>query len=89
MIIDVYDTYSKLENGSIIHFDVLLPGGSTKETAIKFAREFLQEIGAPVEMLKQERCNFCHSQDAPGEIKSFIEKHGHFILQMEGCPQPH
>jgi len=31
----------------------------------------------------------CHSQDADGEIKDFIEKHGHFILQMEGCPEPH
>lgn len=89
MIIDVYDTYSKSRNGRIIHFDVLLPSGGTKETALKFAREFLKEIGEPLELLKQERCNFCHSQDASEAIKDFIEKHGHFILQMEGCPEPH
>jgi hypothetical protein len=87
MRINVYDTYSKSRNGRIIHFDVLLPEGGTKEIALKFAREFLKEIGEPEEMLKQERCNFCHSQEAPADIKDFIEQSGHFILQMEGCPK--
>lgn len=89
MEIDVYDTYVKANNGKIIHFDVLLQSGKGKETALKFARDFLEKIGEPADSLKQERCNYCHSENANGELQEYIEEYEHFILQMENCPNPY
>ncbi len=89
MKIDVYDTYANSKNGHIIHFDVLIPSGEGKEKAVKFAGEFLKTIGESANALKQERCNFCHSESANDEIQNSIEKQGYFILQMEGCPKPY
>ncbi len=89
MKIDVYDTYATSKTGKTIHFDVLLPNGDGKEKAVKFAKEFLEEIGESSDSLKQERCNFCHSENANAELQKHIVTHGHFILQMEGCPNPY
>lgn len=88
MKIDVYDTYATSGAGKTIHFDVLLPNGDGKEKALKFAREFLEAIGEKADSLKQERCNFCHSETADENLENYIKQHGHYILQMEGCPNP-
>lgn len=88
MKIDVYDTYAISKAGKTIHFDVLLPNGAGKEKAVLFAREFLERIGEFSDALKQERCNFCHSENADGDLQEYINKNGHYILQMENCPNP-
>ncbi|MEQ1706053.1 MAG: DUF2024 family protein [Rickettsiales bacterium] len=88
MKIDVYDTYAASKSGKTIHFDVLLPNGDGKEKAVTFAREFLEKIGESADSLKQERCNFCHSENADSQLQEYINKHGHYILQMENCPNP-
>ena len=41
MKIEVYDTYAQSENGSKIHFDVMLPIGGDEPTAKKKAKEFV------------------------------------------------
>lgn len=89
MKIDVYDTYATSKNGKTIHFDVLLPQGQGKEEAVKYAGNFLEGIGEQASSLKQERCNFCHSEAASDELAAHIARHGHYILQMEGCPDPY
>jgi len=86
MKIDVHDTYATSKNGNTIHFDVLLPHGSSKETALRYARQFLDTIGESLESLKSERCNFCHTESANPAVAESIERTGHYILQMEGCP---
>ena len=40
MEIEVYDTYAQSENGSKIHFDVMLPIGGDEPTAKKKAKKF-------------------------------------------------
>lgn len=89
MQIDVYDTYARAKNGNVIHFDVLLPKGAGQEAAIKFAGQFLETIGESADFLKQGICNFCHSEAASAEIEKSVTQSGHFILQMEGCPDPY
>ena len=42
MEIEVYDTYAQSENGSKIHFDVMLPIGGDEPTAKKKAKEFVE-----------------------------------------------
>ncbi|MBL8013134.1 MAG: DUF2024 family protein [Candidatus Omnitrophica bacterium] len=88
MKIDVYDTYATSTKGKIIHFDVLLQSGGTKETALQYARSFLTSIGEKADALKSERCNFCHTETAHPVVEVAIAKSGHYILQMEGCPDP-
>ena len=44
MEIEVYDTYAQSENGSKIHFDVMLPIGGDELTAKKKAKETLKQF---------------------------------------------
>lgn len=88
MKIDVYDTYATFKDGGIIHFDVFLPSGGSKKTALQYARAFLKSIGEEADALKSERCNFCHTEIAHTAVEAEIAQSGHYILQMEGCPNP-
>ncbi|MEK7661081.1 MAG: DUF2024 family protein [Pseudomonadota bacterium] len=89
MNIDVYDTYATSKAGNTIHFDVFLPIGGSKETALQYARVFLESIGEAGDELKSERCTFCHTEAAHPNVEAEIALSGHFILQMEGCPKPY
>lgn len=89
MQIDVYDTYASSKKGHTIHFDVFLAHGGNKESALHYARHFLESIGESSENLKSERCNFCHTESANPAIAESIERDGCYILQMEGCPNPY
>jgi hypothetical protein len=88
MKVDVYDTYVRTEEGDLMHFDVFLPSGEGHHMAAGYAHAWLRDIGVSPEELKQESCNFCHRQAANPALQSHIERHGYFILQMEGCPSP-
>ncbi len=87
MKIDVYDTYVRTTEGKLLHFDVLLPAGQGDKAA-EFARAWLRSIGVASDDVTQESCDFCHSQAANPALQGHIERHGYFILQMEGCPSP-
>ena len=89
MKIDVYDTYATFKAGNTIHFDVFLPHGGSKETAVEYARTFPESIGEAADALKSERCNFCHTEPAHPVVEAQIAKSGHYILHMEGCPNPY
>ena len=88
MKIDVYDTYATSKSGKTIHFDVLLASGGSKKTALEYAHAFLKSIGEEEKALKSERCSFCHTESAHPVVETEIAKSGHYILQMEGCPNP-
>lgn len=88
MKIAVYDTYYTSPTGKLLHFDVLVEHGVTPDKALEYARRWLDSIGEKGSELKQERCSYCHSENAPEPLKQVIEKDGHYILQMEGCPNP-
>ncbi len=88
MRLDVFDTYVQRDDGETMHFDVLMPKGSTQESAQSKATHWLQSLGVTVANLQLESCRFCHSEDATPEIARDVETQGYFILQMEGCPSP-
>jgi len=88
MEIDVYDTYAKSRDGSVLHFDVFVKRGADKDLAFKYAKAWLLDIGEDSEGLDQSRCRFCHFQPASTDVQKAIEKEEHYILQMEGCPNP-
>ena len=88
MKLAVYDTYAFSKKGDIIHFDVLLPSGENKEKALIYANTFLKKISEEGASLKIDRCNYCHIESAKPSVKKLVEADGHYILQMEGCPNP-
>ncbi|HEY8189990.1 MAG TPA: DUF2024 family protein [Micavibrio sp.] len=88
MKIDVYDTYAKSRTDSVIHFDVLVAQGTSRDDAFAYARQWLASIGENAENLSQSRCTFCHSEQANPVVQDAIHREGHYILQMEGCPHP-
>ena len=75
------------EDNGFIHFDVFLPENDDTK-ALTVARTWLSGIGEDGDKLTQEKCHFCHTESANAEVAEAIEKQGHFILQMEGCPEP-
>lgn len=87
MLLDVFDTYANDENGEFVHFDVLVPKGTDKETAIGYANDYLLSIGLRDRKLNVARCNFCHTEAGKDEVKKLVEANGHYILPLEGCPQ--
>ena len=84
---DVYDSYAR-DGERVLHFDVLVEHGTTKDQAFDYGQKWLVEIGESPDTLKQSHCNFCHSESASDEVRKAIDKDGFFILQMEGCPDP-
>lgn len=87
MKIDVYDSFATTEKGVLMHFDVFVLAGATKEQALDYGRQWLQSIGEPPTSLEQSRCNFCHSELANPNVAKAIESQGFYILKMEGCPK--
>ena len=88
MQIDVYDSYAQSKNGNVMHFDVFVERGASKEKAFEYGRFWLTKIGEDAEGLEQSRCNYCHYEQANPDVQEAIQKNGYYILQMEGCPNP-
>lgn len=86
MKIDVYDTYVRTRDGALLHFDVFIPEGTSD--AIRFAKQWLHEMGISYDKIEQENCQFCHSEIPDPEVIQQINHIGYYILQMEGCPSP-
>lgn len=81
----VYDTYAKAANGRIMHFDVVLDEQDPNK-AIQFAKDWLTSIGHADAVVTQENCAFCHSAEAPAELRKEIDAQGYAIYKLEGCP---
>lgn len=86
MEIDVYDSYGRSNTGQLMHFDIFVAKGTSKEQALSYGRSWLLSIGQSAEGLAAERCNYCHSEQANPEVTDAIQTQGYFILKMQGCP---
>ena len=88
MKINIFDTRVITHSGQLMHFDVLLPLGSSRDEAVACAIQWLKSIGVKKHRMHLEKCNFCHSETAAPEIEQSIANQGYSILEMEGCPSP-
>jgi hypothetical protein len=82
----VYDTYAKAANGRIMHFDVVLDE-QDQDKALHYAKEWLASIGHADAVVTQENCAFCHSAEAPPELRQQINIQAYAIMKLEGCPK--
>lgn len=86
MNIAVWDTYVKKKDGTIMHFDILVPD-ELNDTAViyQYGREYLATKGQQGQALASNECTFCHIEEATPEMKRSIEAKGYYIIEMQGC----
>ena len=81
----VFDTYAKTSKGLIMHFDVVLDE-LDQDKAIEYAKQWLATIGHGDAIVTSNNCYFCHSAEAPPELRAQIDARGYAIYKLEGCP---
>ena len=88
MEIEVYNTYVRSEEGTKIHFDVMLPIGGDEATAQDKARDFIEKISETAKSVQLESCRFCQTETAKPEVRKSVEQKGYCIVPIENCPDP-
>jgi hypothetical protein len=82
----VYDTYAKTSQGKTLHFDVVLDE-QDKQKALIYAKHWLESQGLEGATVTTENCYFCHSVEAPADLREQIDLFGYGIYKLEGCPR--
>jgi hypothetical protein len=82
----VFDTYAKTSKGKTMHFDVVLDE-QDQQKALHYAKEWLKTIGEENATVVSENCYFCHSVEAPADLRQQINDRGYAIYKLEGCPK--
>jgi hypothetical protein len=87
MKIAVWDTYVKRNNGTVLHFDILIHADEhDTDTIYQYGKEYLESIGEHSSGLTSEHCRFCHVE-VPDEITlRTIQEKGYFILELDDIP---
>lgn len=85
MKISVYDTYVNKDDGSVMHFDILVESSKTLEDALAFGKEYLDLKGLGNSQLTAKECNYCHMEMASLEIENIVSTKGYYIIEMENC----
>ena len=57
-----------------MHFDVIVGDSTSRSKAIEFGKEYLASVGQGEQKMTQEKCQFCHVQEAPGVVEKALEK---------------
>jgi hypothetical protein len=86
MKIAVFDTYVTTKDGSVMHFDILVPDSEKNEEKIfAFGKEYLKEKGQGGQPLTRQECRFCHIEKASRIVEDDIAAKGYSIIEMENC----
>lgn len=86
MQVAVWDTYVTKEDGTIMHFDIIVPNTvDDKAKIFTFGKEYLASKNQVSQSLSSKECRFCHIQQAPETMVEEIKRNGYFIYEMENC----
>ncbi len=87
MRISVFDTYVAKKNGSLMHFDILVPTDLplSEEKVHEFGAQYLTQKGQAGQPLSASECRFCHIEEATEDIVADINRQGYSIIEMQGC----
>lgn len=87
MQVAVWDTYVKKQDGSVLHFDILVPADKKDAAAVfEFGKMHLAARNEPAGKLESEECQLCHIEDPGPEVLESIRRQGFYILEMEDIP---
>jgi hypothetical protein len=81
----VYDTYVSKENGTIMHFDILVEENVSAEDVYKYGKAYLKQKKVSNSELTTNECRFCHIEKASKEVEESIKEKGFYIIEMENC----
>jgi len=86
MEVAVWDTYVNKKDGSVMHFDIIVPS-NVRDTVLihRYGREYLLSKGQDGQPLTAKECRFCHVRALRPQWEKDIREQGYFILEMEGC----
>ncbi|MFD1143642.1 DUF2024 family protein [Larkinella insperata] len=86
MQVSVYDTYVTRTDGSVMHFDILVPTSLTNQATIHgYGQTYLATKGQAGQPLTARECRFCHIEQATESIQNSIANQGFYIIEMQGC----
>lgn len=86
MEVSVWDTYVPKKDGSIMHFDIIVPHSLKDETKIyTFGKDYLQSKEQAGQPLTAKECRYCHIEAATEEMGKAIAEKGYYIVEMENC----
>jgi len=86
MQVAVWDTYVTKKDGTIMHFDIIVP------TEIKIAdiihsygKAYLKSKNQEGQALTSKECRFCHIESVKPKWEAEIKQKGYFVYEMENC----
>lgn len=86
MKVAVWDTFVPKKDGSIMHFDIIVPQEkSNEETVFGFGQEYLTEKGQTGQPLGANECTLCHFEQLKPSQEEAIQQKGYYIYEMENC----
>jgi Domain of unknown function (DUF2024) len=86
MNVAVWDTYVKRENGTVMHFDIMVPESMVTESLVfGYGKEYLQSKSIVDYELTSGECAFCHVEGATEEMMQNIREKGYHILEIRNC----
>lgn len=86
MQVAVWDTYVTKKEGTIMHFDIIVPS-IIKDPAViyNYGKEYLKTKNQAEQALTSKECTFCHIETAKPQWEAGIDEKGYFIYEMENC----
>lgn len=86
MVAAIWDTYVTKKDGSIMHFDIIVPA-EVKDFAViyTFGQEYLKTKDQEGQAISSKQCTFCHVETMQPHWEESIDKKGYFIIEMENC----
>ncbi|MDR2282085.1 MAG: DUF2024 family protein [Sphingobacterium sp.] len=86
MQVAVWDTYVTKKDGTIMHFDIIVPVAITDAAVIyNYGRDYLKSKNQEGQPLTAHECQFCHVEQVRTEWQNEIKEKGVFIYEMENC----
>jgi hypothetical protein len=86
MKISVWDTFVTKDDGSIMHFDILVPAKVTASHIIQqYCHSYLKDKIKNPQKTEVIKCNFCHIEKASAPVLDHILEKGFAIIEIENC----
>lgn len=86
MQVAVWDTYVQKKDGKTMHFDIIVPDSLKDEARVyHYGKLYLRQKQQDGQALTSRECNFCHIENASEVIQRAIDRHGYYIIELEGC----
>ena len=86
MKVNVWDTYVLKKNGTLMHFDILVPlETSEEETIFQYGDDYLAKKDVHIQSLSPSECKLCHIETATPNVINSIQEKGYHIIELQNC----